>query len=134
MRYWIIKSDPDSYSFEQMKKDGRTVWDGVRNYQARNNLKEMAPGDLCVFYMSMSDKAAVGTVRVVAEAVQDPTTDDPRWVAPEVEFSNEFGKPVPLSEFKNDVILQHSSIVKQSRLSVCPISEDEYIRILDLAK
>jgi predicted RNA-binding protein with PUA-like domain len=132
MAYWIIKSDPDSYSFSDMKRDKETTWDGVRNYQARNNLRDMAPGDKCVFYMSVSDKAAIGVVEVKAEAIQDPTTDDPRWVAPLVTFEKEFARPVHLKEFKADDILKETPLVKQSRLSVCPITEEQYDRILDL--
>jgi len=133
MAYWIIKSDPDSYSFEDMRKEKETMWDGVRNYQARNNLKEMLPGDRCIFYMSVSDKAAVGEVEVKSEAIQDPTTDDPRWVAPLVTFVREFPNKIQLSEFKVDEILKHTALVKQSRLSVVPITEVQYNRILELA-
>lgn len=133
MRYWIIKSDPDSYSFEDMIKEKTTVWDGVRNYQARNYLREMVPGDKCVFYMSVSDKAAVGICEVRSEAIQDPTTDDPRWLAPEVSFLEKFKRPLTLKEFKADPVLKETALVKQSRLSVVPISDAQFDRIKELA-
>jgi len=133
MNYWIIKSDPDAYSWSDMKRDKVTFWDGVRNYQARNNLKLMAEGDIALYYHSNTDKALMGEVRIVREHFQDPTIDDNRWVAVDVEFVREYSNKLTLSEMKENGDLQNIGLIKQSRLSVMPISEEEYKVILDLS-
>lgn len=126
MSYWIIKSDPESYPWEQMKKDKKTFWDGVRNYQARNNLKLMKEGDIALFYLSNKDKAIVGEVEVVKGHYQDPTTDDDRWVCVDVEYKKEYKNQLTLAEMKKNKGFSEIGLIKQSRLSVMPITLKEY--------
>jgi predicted RNA-binding protein with PUA-like domain len=126
MSYWIIKSDPESYSWEQMKKDKKTFWDGVRNYQARNNLKLMKEGDIALFYLSNSDKALVGEVEIIKEYYQDPTTDDDRWVCVDVRYLCDYKKPLTLEVMKANKGFSEVGLIKQSRLSVMPITIKEY--------
>lgn len=126
MNYWLIKSDPDAYSFVDMVRDKTTDWDGVRNYQARNNLKAMKHGDLILFYHSVKFKEVVGIVEVSKEYYQDPTTDDDRWVAVEVTLKDKFSRPVTLSEIKAAPPLADIALIKQSRLSVMPLTKDEF--------
>lgn len=134
MQYWLVKSDPETYSWEKMKKDKRTFWDGVRNYQARNYLKEMKIGDLVLFYHSQSDKAIVGITKVVKEYYQDPTTDDERWVVVDLEYYEDFQKPVTLDQIKDNPTLANLPLVKQQRLSVMPITEAQFNEIIRLSK
>lgn len=134
MKYWLVKSDPDSYGWDDMKRDKKTDWDGVRNYQARNNLKEMSKGDVVLFYMSVSDKLIMGTTKVTKQYYQDPTTDDNRWVAVELEFEKDFKKPVSLVDIKSKKELKDIALVKQSRLSVMPISKKEFEIIVEMAR
>lgn len=133
MNYWIIKSDPHAYSWSDMKKDKVTFWDGVRNYQARNNLKLMEEGDIALYYHSNTDKALMGEVKIVREHFQDPTTDDNRWVAVDVEFVREYKNKLTLAEMKENENLQNIGLIKQSRLSVMPLTKKEYEVILDLS-
>lgn len=133
MKYWLVKSDPDSYGWEQFKKDGKTDWDGVRNYQARNNIKEMAIGDKVLFYESVSTKNIVGIAEVSKTAFQDTTTDDERWFAVELQFVSEFKMPVNLKDIKEVKALENIALIKQSRLSVMPISDNEYEVILKMS-
>lgn len=132
MSYWIIKSDPESYSWEQMKKDKQTFWDGVRNYQARNNLRDMKEGDICLFYISNKGKSLLGEVEVLKSSYPDPTTDDDRWLAVDVRFHLEYNKPLSLAEIKSNKKLENIGLVKQSRLSVMPITIQEYNEIRKL--
>jgi len=134
MAYWIAKSDPETYSIEDLKLDGKTVWDGVRNYQARNNLAKMELGDIVLIYHSNINKAIVGIAEVTKKAFPDPTSDDKRWLAVELAFKEMLQKPVSLETVKNDIVLKNIALVKQQRLSVMPISEIEYIRIIELSK
>jgi predicted RNA-binding protein with PUA-like domain len=126
MNYWLVKSEPYKYSWEQFLEDGRTYWDGVRNYQARNNLQAMQKGDAVLFYHSNKGLAVVGVARVVTEAYPDPTADDPRWVVVDIEPVETLKKPVPLSDIKNDRRLQNIALVKQGRLSVLPLTKAEF--------
>ncbi len=126
MGYWLVKSEPYKYSWEQLRKDGRTYWDGVRNYQARNNLQAMKKGDTVLFYHSNAGLAVVGIARVVREAYPDPTTDDPRWVAVDVEPVETLKKPVSLSDIKKEKRLQNIALIKQGRLSVTPLTREEF--------
>lgn len=126
MSYWIIKSDPESYSWEQMKKDKQTFWDGVRNYQARNNLRDMKEGDICLFYISNTGRSLLGEVEVIKSGYPDPTTDDNRWLAIDVRLHLEYNKPLSLPEIKANKLLQNIALVKQSRLSVMPLTIEEY--------
>lgn len=133
MKYWILKSEPSVYSFDDLIKDGKTCWDGIRNYQARNNLRAMRVGDLAFFYHSNDGKSVVGLGKIVREAYQDPKTRDD-WSAVDLAPLEKLKVPVTLEQMKKDVILKNVSLVKQSRLSVCPVTEAEYKRILELSK
>jgi len=126
MNYWLVKSEPYKYSWEQLLKDGRTYWDGVRNYQARNNLQAMRKGDLVLFYHSNEGLAVAGIARVTTEAYQDPTTEDPRWVVVDIEPVEALKNPVPLSDLKKDQRLQNIGLIKQAQLSVMPLTKEEF--------
>lgn len=130
MNYWLVKSEPYKYSWEQLLKDGRTYWDGVRNYQARNNLQAMKKGDAVLFYHSNEELAVAGVARVVKEAYPDPTVDDPRWLAVDIEPVETLKIPVSLSEMKEDKRLQNIGLIKQGRLSVMPLTEEEFTLIV----
>ncbi|HQT22283.1 MAG: ubiquinol-cytochrome C reductase [Sphingobacteriales bacterium 17-39-43] len=132
MNYWLVKSEPFKYSWEKFNKDSRTFWDGVRNYQARNNLREMRVGDLVLFYHSNEGKAVVGIARVVKESYQDPTTDDKNWVVVDLEPVESLKNPVTLEIIKADPRLQNISLVKQGRLSVMSLKVEEFDRIVEL--
>lgn len=132
MNYWLIKSEPFKYSWEKFNKDGKTLWDGVRNYQARNNLREMKEGDLVLFYHSNEGKEVVGIAKVVGEAYQDPTTDDTNWVVVDFAPVESLKKPVSLAQIKADEKLKGINLVRQGRLSVVSIKPDEFDRILEM--
>lgn len=133
MNYWLVKSEPDAYSWDRFVKEGKAIWDGVRNYQARNNLKAMRKGDLALFYHSVSDKEVVGYAEVVKEHYPDPTTDDHRWVVVEMVPREALAKPVTLAMIKSDERLENIALVKQARLSVMPLKQEEFDTILQLA-
>jgi predicted RNA-binding protein with PUA-like domain len=130
--YWLVKSEPFKYSWEKFTKDGSTVWDGVRNYQARNNLKAMKKGDQVLFYHSNEGMAVVGIAQVAEEAYPDPTTGDERWVAVDLKPSKALKRPVTLEEMKKEKRLQNMKLIRQGRLSVSPVTEDEFDAILAL--
>ena len=132
MNYWLVKSEPNKYSWEQFVKDGETFWDGVRNYQARNNLKAMKKGDKVLFYHSNIGLCVVGIAEVVKEGYQDPTTEDDRWVAVDLKALKPLPETVPLSEIKQQPALAEMGLVKQSRLSVVDLKKKEYDLILKL--
>jgi predicted RNA-binding protein with PUA-like domain len=132
MNYWLIKSEPFKYSWEKFNQDGRTFWDGVRNYQARNNLREMKEGDLALFYHSNEGKAVVGIAKIVKEAYQDPTTDDTNWVVVELAPVEALKNPVTLEQIKADGQLRDIGLVRQGRLSVVAIKPEEFDRIIEL--
>jgi len=132
MNYFLVKSEPFKYSWEQFNKDGETFWDGVRNYQARNNLKAMKKGDLVLFYHSNEGKEVVGIAQVVKEFYQDPTTDDERWVVVDLAPVETLKKPVTLEDVKADPFLQDIALVRQGRLSVMPLKAEEFDRIVEL--
>ncbi|QBQ42375.1 EVE domain-containing protein [Sphingobacterium psychroaquaticum] len=132
MNYFLVKSEPFKYSWEQFNKDGETFWDGVRNYQARNNLKAMQKGDLVLFYHSNEGKEVVGIAKVVKEFYQDPTTDDARWVVVDLAPVETFKTPVTLEKIKEDELLQDVALVRQGRLSVMPLKVEEFDRIVAL--
>ena len=123
MKYWLMKSEPDVWSIDQQKKAGAkgTPWDGVRNYQAANNLRKMNKGDLCFFYHSNIGKEIVGIVEIIKTAFIDPTDKKKRFVAVQVKFKEKLKKTVTLEEIKKSKTLSHLSLIKQSRLSVMPI-------------
>jgi predicted RNA-binding protein with PUA-like domain len=133
MQYWLVKSEPVKYSWEKFNKEGRTFWDGVRNYQARNNLKLMKEGDLVMWYHSNDGKEVVGIARVVKEFYQDPTTDDANWVVVDLEPVEPLKKPVTLEQIKADERLKDIGLVRQGRLSVMGMKREEFDRILELA-
>ncbi|NOT58288.1 MAG: EVE domain-containing protein [Deltaproteobacteria bacterium] len=134
MNYWIVKSEPFKYSWEQFVKDKRTYWDGVRNYQARNNLKAMAKGDAVLFYHSNEGMAVVGIARVVKEAYQDPTTDDQRWVVVDLAPVEPLPQPVVLSDMKQEKRLQNLALIRQGRLSVMPLTPEEFEIIVGMGQ
>jgi predicted RNA-binding protein with PUA-like domain len=132
MHYWLVKSEPFKYSWEKFNEDGRTFWDGVRNYQARNNLKEMKEGDLVLFYHSNEGKAVVGIAKVVKEFYQDPTTTDPNWVVVDLSPVESLKNPVTLEVIKADERLKDVGLVRQGRLSVMGMKREEFDRIVEL--
>lgn len=133
MNYWIIKSEPKKYSWEKMKNDKKTFWDGVRNYEARNNLRAMKKGDICFFYHSNDEKSIVGMTEVIKEAYQDPTTEDTNWVCVDVKYKKSAKQALDLASMKAHSILKDLSLVKRSRLSVSPVTEEQAQYIIDLA-
>jgi predicted RNA-binding protein with PUA-like domain len=133
MNYWLVKSEPEKYSWEKLNKEGRTFWDGVRNYQARNNLREMKVGDPVLFYHSNEGKEVVGIAKVVKEFYQDPTTTDPNWVVVDLAPVESLKRPVTLEEIKADKPLKDIHLVRQGRLSVMGLKREEYDRILELS-
>lgn len=134
MNYWLVKSEPFKYSWEQFCKDKKTFWDGVRNYQARNNLRAMAKSDEVLFYHSNEGLAIVGIATVAKTAYQDPTTDDTNWVAVDLKPLKALKNTVSLATMKQTPGLENLALIKQGRLSVCPVTPMEYKIILDLAK
>ena len=126
MAYWLIKSEPETFSIEDFKNEKVTVWYGVRNYTARNNLKLMQMGDVCIFYRSVTKPAVLAISRVVREHYQDPTTEEIAWVAVDIEFLEEFKNEIPLSKIKETDALLGMALLKQSRLSVQSVNEDEF--------
>lgn len=127
MKYWLVKSEPDKYGWSHFTAQGRAVWDGVRNYQARNNLAAMQLGDQVLFYHSVTNPGVVGIATVVCEAYPDPTApDDPRWRVVELEPKFVFTQPVSLAQIKADPMLANIGLIRQSRLSVMPIRPDEF--------
>lgn len=134
MKYWLVKSEPFKYAWHQFLTDGRTFWDGVRNYQARNNLRAMAEGDMCLFYHSNEGKEVVGIAKVVRAAYQDPTTDDTNWVCVDLVPHVQLKNTVTLAQIKADNRLQQIGLVKQSRLSVVELTRDEFDIILELSE
>lgn len=130
MNYWLIKSEPFKYSWDQFTKDKKTGWDGVRNYAARNNLKAMKKGDLALFYHSNEGLCIVGITKVVKEHYQDPTTEETAWVSVDFAPYKALKKPVTLAEIKADKFLQNMQLVKLSRLSVGVVTPEEFDKIL----
>ena len=132
--FWIIKQEPSQYNWKQFEQDKETYWDGVRNYQARNNLKNMKKGDNLLFYHSVVGKEIVGIAEVTREAYPDPTTDDERWVAVDLKPIKPFKVPVTLEEIKMHKELSEIALIKQTRLSVIPITKKEFQVLLKLGK
>lgn len=132
MNYWLVKSEPTTYSWENLMKDKHVVWDGVRSFAARNHLKSMKKGDLVLFYHSGDEKAVVGISKVVKEFYQDPTTDDPNWVVVDLSPVQSLKKPVVLASIKAEKMLQNIYLVRQGRLSVMPLKKEEFERIVEM--
>ena len=133
MKYWLLKSEPDAWSWENQVKEGASMWDGVRNYQARNNLKEMKKNDLCFFYHSVTDKSFVGVVKVVKEYYPDPTDKTGRFVVVDVKATKKLKNPISLDQIKENSKLQDIALVKQSRLSVMPLKKTEWDIIIKMS-
>jgi predicted RNA-binding protein with PUA-like domain len=134
MNYWLVKSEPFKYSWDDFVNEGKSVWDGVRNYQARNNLKAMKKGDWVFFYHSNEGMEVVGLAEISKEFYQDPTTEDPRWVVVELIPIKKLAKSVTLKAMKSDERLSNLALIKQSRLSVTPVLKAEFDIILSLAE
>jgi len=132
MNYWLMKSEPGTYSWDDLLKDGSTFWDGVRNYTARNNMKSMKVGDLAFFYHSVKQTRILGVAKIVKEYYQDPSTDDDRWVAVDIEPLSALNNPVTLEQVKSDDRLSDMILVRQSRLSVQPVTKEEWDIIMKL--
>lgn len=130
-QYWLLKSEPSTYSFERLQSEKKAVWDGVRNPEARSNLRKMSVGDVCFFYHSGEGKAVVGLARVTREAFQDPTTKDD-WSAVEIAPIGPMKKEVTLAQMKADAKLKDMSVVRKSRLSVSPVTASEFAHVLGL--
>ncbi len=134
MKYWLIKSEPFKYSWDQFEKDKKTFWDGVRNYEARNNLKAMQKGDLAFWYHSNEGMEIIGIAKVAKTFYQDPTTDDPAWVVVDFKPHKKLKKSVSLATVKADKRLVNMSLVRMGRLSVQPVTEEEWAIILELSE
>ena len=133
MQYWLLKSEPDAWSWDNQVKEGASMWDGVRNYQARNNLKNMKKNDLCFFYHSVAEKSVVGIVKVVKEHYPDPTDETERFVVVDGKAIKKLKKPVSLEKIKLNDKLKNIALIKQSRLSVMPIKEVEWNEIIKMS-
>ena len=133
MKYWLLKSEPDAWSWDKQVKEGASMWDGVRNYQARNNLKEMKKNDLCFFYHSVTEKSIVGIVKVVKEYYPDPTDKTERFVVVDVKAIKKLKNPVSLDQIKENNKLKDIALVKQSRLSVMPLKKAEWDIIIKMS-
>ena len=134
MNFWLVKQEPSKYSWDQFVKDKETYWDGVRNYQARNNLQKMKKGDLLLFYHSVVGKDVQGIAKVSKEYYPDPTTDDPRWVVVDLKPVKSMSIPVTLDDIKAQPNLSDIALIKQSRLSVMPLSKNEFKTILKMGQ
>lgn len=133
MSYFLVKSEPFKYPWSQFEKDVSTFWDGVRNYQARNTLKSMKKGDFVLFYHSNEGLEIVGIAKVIKEAYQDPTTEDQRWCVVDLKVHKKLKNPVSLSNIKQDSLLCEMPLVKQSRLSVMELTDDQFHKVLSLS-
>jgi len=132
--HWLVKSEPFKYSWDDFERDGGTTWDGLRNYQARNNLREMRVGDRVLFYHSNEGKQVVGVAKVAKAAYPDPTTDDDRWIVVDLVPLARLAEPIDLAQIKADRALREIPLVTQSRLSVMPIAKAAFDRVLKLGR
>jgi predicted RNA-binding protein with PUA-like domain len=132
MNYWLVKQDPANYPFEQFQKEKKTDWTGVRNYQARNFLRDMKKGDDVLFYHSGGEKAVVGLARVSKPAFKDPTADDDAWIAVELKAGNKLAVPVPLSDIKAEPKLKDMLLVRNGRISVMSLTKQEFDTIIKM--
>ncbi len=132
MNYWLVKSEPKAYSWQRFIEEQGTMWEGVRNYQARNNLKQMKKGDLVLFYHSVTQKQVMGIGRVVREHYPDPTSEDARWVVVDLVPAEALSQPVTLEQIKADERLKNIALLRQSRLSVMPLKPEEFDTIVEL--
>ena len=134
MNYWLMKSEPDVFSYDDLVKKGSEHWDGVRNYTARNNMRAMKKGDKALFYHSNIGKAVIGIITIVKEAYQDPTTDEVAWVCVDVAPNEKLKNPVTLAAIKANPNLADMQLIKQSRLSVSAVTKEEFDEILKMSK
>ena len=134
INYWLLKSEPSEWSWDKQVKDKIAMWDGVRNYQARNNLMQMKKKDLCFFYHSVSEKQIIGIVEVVKEHYPDPTDKTGRFVVTEVKAKKKLKKPVSLEDIKSTPKLINIALIKQSRLSVMPLKKTEWDTIIKISE
>ena len=132
MNYWLVKSEPEKYSWQQFNKDGRAVWDGVRNFAARNNLRAMKTGDLVLYYHSNEGKDIVGIAKVIKESYQDPTTDDTNWVVVDLAPVESLKKSVTLEQVKSDPLLKDMQLARLGRLSVSAVTTEEFDKIFEM--
>ena len=133
MNYWLLKSEPDAWSWDDQVKEGPSMWEGVRNYQARNNLMKMKIGDLCFFYHSVKEKSIVGIVEIVKEYYPDPTDKQKRFVVVDVKAKKKLKNSVTLEQIKMEKLLKDIPLIKQSRLSVMPIKKTEWDKIIKIS-
>ena len=131
MAYWMLRSEPDAYSWDDLIRDGATEWNGVRNYTARNFLKDMQPGDRAIFYHSNTEKAAVGVMEITR--AWQPDGDDGKWASVAVKAVAKLARPVTLAEIKAEPRLKELEMIRQSRLSVTPVRDDEWVVLLEMA-
>jgi predicted RNA-binding protein with PUA-like domain len=134
MNYWLVKSEPETYSWEQFVKDDKTTWTGVRNFAARLHLRAMKKGDTIFFYHSGEQKSVVGLARVAKEFYSDPTAKEGDWSCVDLKFEKPVARPVTLAQIKADKILKGMVLAKQSRLSVSPVTKPQFERLLELAE
>lgn len=134
MAYWLLKSEPSSYSWQQLEKDGSTAWTGVRNFAARNFLRQMQKGDQAFYYHSNEGTEIIGIALITRPFYQDPTSEDPNWVAVDIAPAKKLNKPVSLRQIKGEKQLADMALVKLSRLSVQPVTEEEWNKVLKLAE
>ena len=132
-QFWLVKQEPEAYSWNDFVKDGNTSWTGVRNFQARNNLRSMKKGDVVFFYHSVSDKQVVGVATVTKEAYPDSTAEEGDWSSVDLKPLKALKQPVSLDQMKSDTVLKEMKLVRQSRLSVTPVTEKQAERLLKLA-
>ena len=133
-QYWLMKSEPTKYSFAQLVRDKKTIWDGVRNFEARNHMRQMKAGDYCLFYHSNEGKAVVGVAKVAREAYPDPTAEGEDWSVVEIEPVAPVKAPVSLDAIRGEPDLADIALLRRSRLSVVPVSKEHFDRILKLGK
>jgi predicted RNA-binding protein with PUA-like domain len=134
MNHWLAKSEPEAYAWAALVAEGKTAWTGVRNFAARNNLRAMKAGDVVLFYHSGAEKSVVGIARVTREAYPDPTADEGDWSAVDLASVKSVVRPVTLAAIKADQILREMKLVRQSRLSVSPVTREQFARLLELAE
>jgi predicted RNA-binding protein with PUA-like domain len=132
MNYWLVKTEPETYSWDDLVRDKKTVWDGVRNFQARSNLKAMKQGDVVFIYHTGEEKAIIGKAKISKEAYPDPKDKD--WVVVEISVDKKLKKPIPLSQVKSTKKLSNMVLVKASRLSVQPVREEEFNMVIELSE
>ena len=132
MQYWLVKQEPEAYSWSMLLKERRTAWTGVRNFQARNNLRSMKKGNFVLFYHSVTEKQVVGITRVATEAYPDPTATEGDWSCVDLIPVKPLLQPIGLEAMKADMVLRDMSLLKQTRLSVVPVTERQFLRLLKL--